>query len=732
MRRFLFAFFVVSGFTSLVYEVVWLRLAMASFGVTTPFVSIVLSVFMGGLALGSLAAGRLARGSTALPPARDLRLYALAEAVVGASSLSVPWALDYGRTLLERWQGGSSWGSGTYLAASGAWIGLVMLPACVCMGATFPLAMAAIRKWSGPSTSFSRLYLANVLGATTGTLLSAFVLVETFGFRGTLILAAGLNAAIVITALVLAARTGRDARAPRFEERATSVEAARPGSASLALLFGTGLLSMAMEIVWVRQLTPFLGTFVYGFALILAIYLAATFIGSAVYRARLRLGVPGSGNVGWAISGALALLSLLAGDPYAPLPWGLPQAILRPCLGIAPIAAAFGYLTPMLVDRASDGEPERAGRAYAVNVLGCILGPLLACFVLLPLLGERGTAIVLAAPLFAIAFASAAGVFGSTSGERKAPSRTALAAGVVVAIPLVLGTHAYEAGFTDYEIRRDATATVIAVGEGLQKELFVNGVSVTGLTPITKVMVHLPMAWRRDTPRDVLIVCFGMGTSFRSALSWDVPTTAVELAPGVADVFEYFHADAQQYRRRPGARIVVDDGRRFLERTSMSFDLIVIDPPPPVEAAASSLLYSREFYRIAKKRMRPRGILQQWFPGGGDPETLASIIGALQAEFPFVRGFQFAEGTGMHLLASDAPLEDVPARELAARMPEAAAKDLVEWGPESSPELQLGRVLSREISLDLSEIAPGVPPMTDDRPVNEYFLLRRLRAGSGG
>jgi len=481
-----------------------------------------------------------------------------------------------------------------------------------------------------------------------------------------------------------------------------------------------------------RQLTPFLGTLVYGFALILATYLAATMCGSAFYRARLRFGGPGSGNVGWAISGALALFMLAASDPYAPLPWMLPQGIVRPFLGIAPIAAAFGYLTPMLVDRISGGEPERAGRAYAANVLGCILGPLLACFLLLPLLGERGTTILLAAPLFAIAVAAAAGVFGTTPGERKAPSLAVLAASVVVAVPLVLLTHPYEAGFTNYRIRRDATATAIAAGEGRQKELFVNGYSVTALTPITKFMVHLPMAWRPETPRDVLVVCFGMGTSFRSALSWNVPTTAVELVPGVVELFDYFHPDAQQYLSRPQAHIVVDDGRRFLERTSTSFDLIVIDPPPPVEAAASSLLYSRGFYRIAKKRMRPGAILQQWVPGGGDLVSFASIGRALQAEFPFVRGFQSCEGTGMHFLASDTPLENVSAHVLAERMPEAAAKDLVEWGPESTPEAQLALVLSREYRLDFATTTPGVPPMTDDRPMNEYFLLRRLRAGSGG
>jgi len=57
--RWYFIFFLVSGFCSLVYEVVWLRLAMAEFGVITPLVSVVLSVFMAGLGLGSWAAGRL-------------------------------------------------------------------------------------------------------------------------------------------------------------------------------------------------------------------------------------------------------------------------------------------------------------------------------------------------------------------------------------------------------------------------------------------------------------------------------------------------------------------------------------------------------------------------------------------------------------------------------------------------------------------------------------------------
>jgi spermidine synthase len=90
MMAWFFVFFFVSGFCSLVYQVVWLRLAMAAFGVTTPFVSIVLSVFMAGLALGSWGVGRVGPRLEQAEPRWPLRLYALAEAGIGLSALTVP------------------------------------------------------------------------------------------------------------------------------------------------------------------------------------------------------------------------------------------------------------------------------------------------------------------------------------------------------------------------------------------------------------------------------------------------------------------------------------------------------------------------------------------------------------------------------------------------------------------------------------------------------------------
>src|SRR5215475_14165654 len=97
--RVYFSFFLVSGFCSLVYETVWLRLSMAAFGVTTASVSIVVSVFMAGLALGSWLGGRLAHGQGAR---RALRMYGLAELLIGCSGFLVPLQLDLSRRLIER------------------------------------------------------------------------------------------------------------------------------------------------------------------------------------------------------------------------------------------------------------------------------------------------------------------------------------------------------------------------------------------------------------------------------------------------------------------------------------------------------------------------------------------------------------------------------------------------------------------------------------------------------
>src|SRR5262245_23832034 len=562
MRR-LFVLFVLSGFSGLVYQVVWLRLAMAAFGVTTPLVSIVLSVFMAGLALGSFLAGRLATRLEGAPPARFLRLYAGVELWIGLSGIVVAPLLAFGRTVVAGLVETASWGSGSYYAASGAWVVLALLPFCVGMGATFPLAMAAIRGGfpAASPRSFSFLYVANVLGAVAGALVSAFVLIELLGFRDTLLVAATVNGIVALTAFAVAPRLASSTE-PRLADLPARVEAAPSGvplPGVLGMLLTTGLVSLAMEVVWTRQFIPFEGPVVYAFATILAVYLATTVLGSRVYRLRAARGRV-SDDVGPVLLLALvaALLPLAFADPRLPIPHGLVWGSLRVFAGIGPFCAVLGYLTPLLMDRSSAGGPGRAGGAYALNTLGCIAGPLIAGFLLLPLLSERATLVVLSVPLLAWALATLV----------RAGSWLPLLAALAAAALLRRWTRSFEGSHPPALVRRDDTATVIAAGERMTKILLVNGTGITTLTPISKVIAHLPLAHLGRAPRNGLVLCLGMGTSFRAMLSWGIPATVVELVPSVPGLLPFFQVDgAAMLNSSPDAHIVVDDARRFLERS---------------------------------------------------------------------------------------------------------------------------------------------------------------------
>jgi spermidine synthase len=409
------------------------------------------------------------------------------------------------------------------------------------------------------------------------------------------------------------------------------------------------------------------------------------------------------------------LLPLFAADVRLPL-----SGAARVLLGVMPFSCVIGFLTPMFLDRWSEGDPARAGRAYAMNVLGCIAGPLLAGFLLLPLVSERFTLLILMSPFVVMAVTTTAW-WRINFAERAA--RCAL---IVIALLLFFLAKGQEATLSNPVVSRDSTATVVAAEDGNPREkvLLVNGVGMTALSPITKYMAHLTLASHEQPPQNTLVICFGMGTTFRSALSWAIRTTAVDLIPSVPKMFPYFHSDAAQVLASPDAHVVVDDGRRFLERTSETFDSVIVDPPPPVPAAGSSLLYSKEFYALVKRHLRSGGIVQQWLPAG-DAATQAAVARALRDSFPYVRVFGYQNIPGRHFLASMTPMPVRSPSQLAERLPARAAADLIEWDRSVTPAEQFAVLVPDPVDLDtLIANSPNTPALQDDRPVNEYYFFR--------
>ena len=701
--KILFFLFLLSGFSGLLYQVIWLRLAFAKFGVITPVISVVVSIFMMGLGVGSWLAGKIAHKKN------PLLLYGLAELIVGIGAISVPPIFDFFSVKLLAL---GEMNSGAFLLTSGLAIGTSILPWCIMMGTTFPLGMAFLRTQDPTSSkSFSFLYLGNVIGAMLGTWLTAKIFIEAYGFRNTLLIAGTINFTIAAIAFLVSAKSRKivqfatvQSQIEPSEEQSTTDQ-----RTALYLLFTTGFVSMAMEVAWTRAFTPILNTSVYSFAFLLTTYLFATWVGSWAYRKSFRVlsSIKTETLSVWMFVASLFVIALT--DPRF-----TPNST-QVFFAIFPICAIWGYLTPGLVDHFSRGAPNKAGVAYAVNVLGCILGPLIAGYVLLPLLGVKGTLILISVPFL---------FFAASQIKQKPVHLVTVTAAVLIAF-FSTTFEDQSASIPGAELRRDHTATVISYQEKEAKHLLVNGIGITILTPITKFMAHLPLGFLDHKPDSALVICFGMGTTLRSLASWGIHATAVELVPSVKEAFGFYHKDAAEVLAQPNVKVVIDDGRRYMARTQVSYDVITLDPPPPLEAAGSSLLYSREFYALAREHLKSGGILQQWFPGG-DAQTLASFTKAIQDSFPYVKVFRSIDfANGYHFFASDRPIQIPSVQSFIAKLPPKAKTDLMEWYGGKSIEQIMTTMLGYELPISgLTGPYPATPMITDNRPFNEYFSLR--------
>lgn len=556
IRRLLFTLFFASGFCGLLYQVVWVRMAFAAFGIMTPVLSVVISVFMLGLALGTWVAGKaigpLSRSTRTSP----ILYYGLTELLVAFGAVVVPACFSYGENfLLEMGETSSS----SYLVLSATFIALSLLPWCFLMGATFPLMMAFIKEHEEKQANgFSYLYFANVIGAMTGTILTAAVIIEFLGFTGTLRLAAVINITIALISLAINRLTGyQPSKVTPQESGMTPAPhpALEPKSKRViyGILFLTGFTSMAMEVVWTRAFTPILKTTIYAFAGLLASYLLATWLGSQRYRKHLAAGKIWGTDICLGGLTIAAFLPLLANDPRLHPNW------VNAVFSLFPFCALLGYLTPKLIDQYSRGFPQQAGNAYALNIVGGILGPLAAGYVLLPYLGVRGALIVLSLPyvaLFAVYYSS----FKMSSEKKRAFAIASLA--ILVGSAFI---KTFEDGdfYSNAVIHRDHTATVISSGEGREKRLYVNGVGITHMTPVTKLMAHFPILAHAPGVDSALVICFGMGTTFRSLMSWGINATAVELVPSVRDAFPYYFSDAAQILKDPRGKSLSTMGEGF-------------------------------------------------------------------------------------------------------------------------------------------------------------------------
>src|SRR5438105_3679884 len=412
-----------SGFCALVYQVGWLREFRLIFGASTAASAAVLAIFIGGLGAGSLLLGaRVDRHP------RPLLFYSTLEGIVAVSAALSPLLLAAVRAVYVVTGGSSRLGVTVATIERLVLSVLVLAIPTVAMGGTLPAAARAVtRESDSRRKDLATLYASNTLGAVAGSLVATFFMLELYGTRATLWLAAAINLLVAVCARAIA-RHGADAReqdageaaavaasADRLIERAALQRAEGRADADLPdvpvfLLVASGTVGFAfflMELVWYRMLGPLLGGSVFTFGLILAIALAGIGVGGLLYavvagdrRASLggfaitclveALAIAAT----YALGDRLAILSLvllsLRADGFAAAVagWAIVAGII-----VVPAAVVAGYQFPLLIALFGEGRRDvgrDVGLAYAANTFGAIVGSLAGGFGALPWLSAPG------------------------------------------------------------------------------------------------------------------------------------------------------------------------------------------------------------------------------------------------------------------------------------------------------------------------------------------------------
>jgi spermidine synthase len=732
--------FVASGAAGLIYQVVWSSQLTIVFGNTTEAIGTIITAFMAGLGLGGLAGAYIAPRMR-----RQLWLYGAVEVAVGALALLVP----VGFQLID----------GVYRSAydttSAGQLTLVRLlltlaavtPVTFLMGLTLPLLTRhMVTSMSNAGAHMGRLYSANTFGAMAGTLLSGLVLIELFGLSATTHVAVGLNLLAGCTALILAARRSavRDVSGPTGDREDRPLPGAlAPRRALLyAATLVSGFVALSVEVLWTRMMAEGTGSQIYNFVIILAVYLLGIAAGGAIYRIRSQPGRDTPAALALAFLG-VSLCTLLSVPAVTMV---LPNVILLRALVLLPATACMGYafpLTARLLTRSPAHGSHSIGVLYAWNTLGAILGSLAAAFILAATLGTNASILVLGAAEAAIALAL---VLSGGRALRTLPSRVALAAGALVITPvllvatgspLLLTTTEHHLAATGLPLvhTEDRVSTVDALGGPVSgRHLYSSGTSMTAIAVDTKMMAYIPKVLRPDA-QDFLDICFGMGTTFGSALILGMHTDAVDLSPSIPSMMPVFYSDAEKYLHSPLARIITADGRNYVRLTSREYDIISVDPPPPIQSAGASVLYSREFYLDASHALRPDGLMLQWLPFGVDLYQLREHMRTFRSVFPHVMILMSLRHGGIYMLGSDARITwDAASVARVLDTPQTtadidSAPDFRYLPKESWPELFDSMYWMKDSQID-SFVGDG-PMITDDHPLTEYYVLHDLfRSGS--
>jgi spermidine synthase len=688
--------FILSGATGLIYEVLWARMLGLVFGATTLAVSTVLAAFMGGLALGSALAAKLAQRIR-----KPLSTYGVMEIGIAVYALLVPFLfrwIDHVYALI--WQqlhpGYFTFSLWRFLLS-----GLVLLVPTTLMGATLPVLAAAFVR-SSDSNSVTKLYACNLAGAIVGTLAAGFVLLPALGVRMTIAVAALLNVIVGVIAIVLQRQTP-----PRAEPPVNLENPANPvNSFWYFAALASGFVTISSQVSWTRTLTMIIGSSTYAFSIVVALFLIGLAIGAWLIARkdcsqRLR-------SVLLKVEALTALSLLLSLYVLNQIPALLINLGLRlhisSCAGLLALqivsatllilvpAVLMGMVMPLVLVWASSNRASavaQVGRSYAVNTIGAIAGAFITGFILIPKTSTRFTL------LFAAICCLVVAVVAFQPAGRDPALKRSLAIGLIPVFVIVLFIVAPPMNLADLSIGAyDSLVRVLAqTREGVKEtetgpnvhELLMYEEGPTATVSVRRDQNTVSMAINGrtnasdsiyDMPTQVmlgqlpllvapkidhgLIIGYATGVTVGAMLQSPVQSvTCVELEPGTVAGSQFFNHVNNRPLDDPRMTLIVDDARTFLRVTPNRYDMIVSEPSHPWVPGVANL-FTQEFFELGRARLSDDGIWVQWVQIYQlSTESLRSVLATYQKVFPHVLVFRvggLSNGKDLLLIGSNRPL----------------------------------------------------------------------------
>ncbi len=681
---------VLSGSTSLVYELLWTRILSFSFGSTSLAFAAVLAVFFLGLAGGSLLGGRAARRLS-----DPLRAYGWLELAIGLyAGAAFPFLFKLHHLFALHNAGGAEPSGLAFRFAAAA--AVLALPT-LCMGATFPVLFEHLRRERSHLTeALGRLYGINTLGAFLGVYLATHWLIPFLGLDKANYVAVALNV-LVFALSRLRLPASRPAAASATASAEASVAAATPAEAQagaaampppaasprlafvgLLLLSASGFITLAYEVVWGRVLTISMEGSLYGIGATLGSFLAGIGLGGLAFSLLARRLQGPSAMFRAYVLVCLAVVAYLAlSRLLLPVEGYLLRSVtqgVRGLLGLhlnfaiaviflLPVTAGLGFMFPAAVSLYVAGRAnpaEGAGKAYALNTAMSVAGSILSASFLMDLLGIEGIVFlgvhVMLLTLLAAVLLAEAGKPDRRLWLALAALPPLLAAawwpsidaktvlvGAVDGKPPSL-SQAFQSLAVQFaprnslKIYKDGVGSTLAVSvNGRTASVLSNGLPQSGraMDPphynLESILVGLLPAMHRPDAGNALVVGLGAGISVDVLRRAGVPSVeVVELEPAMANICRSIHPKGESPLDDTGVTLRQDDARNFLVRNGYRADRrrwdIIASQPAHPWVSGAADLFTEEMFRLAYDNLSEDGVFCQWFMPSGIDEAAFAAL----------------------------------------------------------------------------------------------------------